>query len=147
VRLRFATAAVAATLAIAGAASAQGGPRCRNISVTPLAFGTYNVYNAAPADSAGTITYRCNNNLSPTVTIDLGLAFAGGRRRMTRSGGGDWLSYDIFADAARTVVWSSTPVAVPTGNNVTVPYYARAFALQDVSVGSYTDTLIVTFNF
>ena len=50
-------------------------------------------------------------------------------------------------DAARSVVWSSTPVAVPAGNGVSVPFYARAFALQDVSVGSYTDTLIVTFNF
>ena len=36
---------------------------------------------------------------------------------------------------------------VPTGNGVSVPYYARAFALQDVSMGSYSDTLIVTFNF
>ena len=45
------------------------------------------------------------------------------------------------------MVWAATPIAVPAGNGVTVPFYARAFALQDVSVGSYSDTLIVTFNF
>jgi spore coat protein U-like protein len=147
VRLRFAVAVAAITLAGAGAASAQAGRRCRNISVTPLVFGSYDVYSAVATDSAGTIAYRCSNGLNPTVTIDAGLAFAGGRRRMTRTPAGDWLSYDIFVDAARTVVWSSTPVAVATGGNRTVPYYARVFALQDVSVGSYTDTLIVTFNF
>ena len=30
---------------------------------------------------------------------------------------------------------------------MTVQFYGRVFALQDVSVGAYTDTLVVTFNF
>jgi spore coat protein U-like protein len=66
---------------------------------------------------------------------------------MTRGAGGDWLSYDIFVDVPRTVVWSSTPVSVPAGNAATVPFYGRVFAQQDVSVGSYADTVVVTFNF
>lgn len=143
----LAIAAALATLAIASPASAQAGRRCRNISVTALAFGNYDVFNATPTDSAGSITYRCSNGLSPTVTISLGLAPSGGQRRMSRSGGGDWLAYDIFVDAARTTVWSSTPVPVATGGTRTIPYYARTYALQDVSVGAYTDTLVVTFNF
>ncbi|MGZ6125901.1 MAG: Csu type fimbrial protein [Myxococcales bacterium] len=141
------TAIAIAILTCAGAASAQAGRRCRNIAVTALAFGNYDVYNPVATDSAGTITYRCSNGLNPTVTISAGLAFSGGRRRMTRTAGGDFLSYDIFVDAARSVVWSSTPVPVATGGTRTVPYYARVFAQQDSSVGSYTDTLIVTFNF
>jgi spore coat protein U-like protein len=136
-----------AIAAVAAASSAQAAPTCKNISVTALAFGNYDVYNATPTDSAGTITYSCPPPTTPTVTIDSGLAFANGRRRMTRAGGTDWLSYDIFVDAARNTVWSSTPVSVAAGNGVSVPYYARALALQDVSVGSYSDTLIVTFNF
>jgi spore coat protein U-like protein len=140
-------AAAALAFAAVAAPSARAAPSCKNISVTALAFGNYDVYNAVPTDSAGTITYSCPNPLTPTVTIDAGLAFAGGRRRMIRTPATDWLSYDIFVDAARTVVWGSTPVAVPTGNNLTVSYYARVFALQDVSVGSYSDTLVVTFNF
>jgi spore coat protein U-like protein len=136
-----------AIAALAAASSARAAPSCKSISVTVLAFGNYDVYNAAPTDSAGTITYSCPPPATPTVTIDSGLAFGNGRRRMTRAGGTDWLSYDIFVDAARNTVWSSTPVSVPAGNGVSVPYYARAFALQDVSVGGYSDSLIVTFNF
>ena len=136
-----------AIAAVAATSSAQAAPSCKNLAVTALAFGTYDAYNATPTDSAGTISYSCPPPTTPTVTIDAGQAFANGRRRMTLAAGTDWLSYDIFVDAARNTVWSSTPVSVPAGNSVSVPYYARAFALQDVSVGSYSDTLVVTFNF
>ena len=136
-----------AIAAVAATSSAQAAPSCKNLAVTALAFGTYDAYNATPTDSAGTISYSCPPPTTPTVTIDAGQAFANGRRRMTLAAGTDWLSYDIFVDAARNTVWSSTPVSVPAGNIVSVPYYARAFALQDVSVGSYSDTLVVTFNF
>jgi spore coat protein U-like protein len=139
--------AAAAALAAAVTSSAQAAPSCKSISVTALAFGNYDVYNATPTDSAGTITYSCPPPTTPTVTIDAGLAFASGTRRMTLSTGTDWLSYDVFVDASRTTVWSSTPVSVAPGNGVTVPFYARVFAQQDVSVGSYSDTLVVTFNF
>jgi spore coat protein U-like protein len=142
---RLAFAAAAATLFIGGAASAQA---CRNISVTTLAFDNYDVFSATPLDSAGTITYRCNMNRMPTLTISAGNAFSGGHRRMTRAPAGDFLSYDVYSDPARTTIWLATPVAVPhTGAIVSVPYYGRVFALQDTTVGSYTDTLIVTFNF
>jgi spore coat protein U-like protein len=138
----FAAAAIAAA-----AFPAQAAPSCKNLSVTALAFGNYNVYNAAPVDSVGTISYSCPPPTTPTVTIDAGLAFGGGHRRMPRGGGGDWLSYDIYVDAARTVVWSSTPVAVLPGNGATVNFYGRTFAQQDVAAGSYADTVVVTFNF
>ncbi|HYS09974.1 MAG TPA: spore coat U domain-containing protein [Myxococcales bacterium] len=139
-------AAAAAILAAAVASSAHAAPSCKNISATPLAFGNYNVYAAAPTDSAGTITYSCPPPTTPDVTIDAGLAF-NGTRRMTLGAGVDFLAYEVYVDAARTIVWSSTPVAVPAGNGVTVPFYARVFAQQDVSVGAYSDTLTVTFNF
>ena len=106
------------------------------------------MYATLPSDSSGTIGYSCPPPTIPTVTIDAGLAPSGGRRRMTRNPAGDFLSYDIFVDAARTVVWSpTTPVSVPAANAATVTYYARIYALQDASVGSYADTLTVTFNF
>jgi spore coat protein U-like protein len=127
--------------------AAQAAPSCKNISVTALAFGSYDIYSASPDDSAGTINYSCPPPTSPTVTIDAGLAFASGRRRMTRSAGGDWLSYDVFVNAARTVVWSSTPVDVPAGNATSVPFFGRVFPQQNVSVGNYSDTLVVTFTF
>lgn len=145
--MKLRPAAAVAAFAAAVALAAEAAPNCKSISVTALAFGNYDVYNATPTDSAGTITYSCPPPTTPTVTIDAGLAPSGGTRRMTLGAGTDWLSYDIFTDAARTVVWAATPVSVAAGNAVTVPYYARIYALQDSSVGSYTDTLVVTFNF
>jgi len=143
VKRLFAAAAVAAAIAL----PAEAAPTCHSISVTPLAFGNYDVYNAAPVDSVGTISYSCPPPLVPTVTIDAGLAFAGGHRRMTLGAGVDFLSYDIYSNAARSTIWSSTPVFVIPLINTSVDFYGRVFALQDVSAGSYTDTVVVTFNF
>jgi spore coat protein U-like protein len=143
---RLLAAAVISVAAVA-AAPAQAAPSCKSLSVTAVVFGNYDVYNATPTDSAGTISYSCPPPTTPTVSIDNGLAFAGGRRRMALAAGTDWLGYDIFVDAARSTVWGATPVSVPAGNSATVPYYARIYALQDSAIGSYSDTLIVTFNF
>src|SRR5438105_7552564 len=67
--------------------------------------------------------------------------------KVASTSGVDSLSYDIYVDAVHTVVWSSTPVAVVPLNNTAVDFYGSIFALQDVSVGSYTDTVVVTLNF
>jgi spore coat protein U-like protein len=138
---------LAGVLLFCAALPARAAPSCKNIVVTALAFGNYDVYTATPVDTAGTISYSCPPPAIPTVTIDLGLSFGNGRRRMSL-GGADFLEYEVYVDAARTTVWSSTnAVSVPQGNNVSVPFYGRIFPLQDVSVGAYTDTLVVTFNF
>ena len=142
-----ALAGAAAIALLAAAPGARAAPSCKNITVTPLAFGNYDVYNPVDTDSAGTITYNCPPPTVPFVSIDAGLAFGSGTRRMTLGAGGEWLAYEVYFDAAHTVVWSSTPISVPAGNAVSVPYYGRAFAQQDVSVGAYSDTLVVTFNF
>jgi spore coat protein U-like protein len=138
---------VAVLVLCAASSAARAAPSCRNITATALAFGNYDVYAATPVDSAGTITYNCPPPALPTVTIDLGLSFGNGHRRMSL-GGIDFLEYEIYVDAARTTVWSSTTaVPVPQGNNGSVPFYGRITPLQDVSVGAYTDTVVVTFNF
>jgi spore coat protein U-like protein len=133
--------------ATAAATAAHAAPSCHGISVTSLAFGNYNVYSATPLDSAGTISYSCPPPAVPTVDMSAGGANSYSPRKMQRSAGGpDLLAYNIFVDAARTTVWISG-VSVPSGNTLTVPFYGRIFPLQDVSVGAYTDTLVVTFNF
>ena len=134
------------TLTTLGAAAARAAPSCHGISVTALAFGNYNVYSATPLDSAGTIFYNCPPPAMPSVDISAGNSNSFSPRRMLQNTGTDTLAYNVYVDAARTVVWM-TGVAVPQGNGQTVPFYGRIFPLQDVSVGGYTDTLVVTFNF
>ena len=70
--------------------------------------------------------------------------------------GGEKLSYNLFVDAARTAVWGdgtsgttnytrSNPPA--NGNNVNVTIFASIAAAQDVSAGSYSDSVSVVINF
>ncbi len=141
-RLRFAL-----LLALAVPAAARAAPSCHGISVTALAFGNYDVYGAAPLDSVATISYSCPPPAVPVVDISAGSAGSFSPRRMTLTGSTDTLAYNVYVDAARTIVWNNTPVAVPQGTGKSVPVYGRVFPLQDVSVGSYADTLVVTFNF
>ena len=56
-------ASAAAALVVCAASSAIAAPSCKSISVTPLAFGTYDVYNATPTDSAGTNFHLWGNDV------------------------------------------------------------------------------------
>jgi spore coat protein U-like protein len=137
----------ALALALLVASAARAAPSCHSISVTTLAFGNYDVYATTPLDTAGTILYSCPPPALPTVSISAGNGGSYSPRLMQLTGGTETLQYNVYVDAARTTVWGATPISVAQGNVQTVPFYGRIFAQQDVSVGSYTDTLVVTFNF
>ena len=140
------------------AAPAMAAPNC-SISATPVAFGTYDVFATGPTDSLGTITYRCTGmGNSNTVTIDLDTGWWGSvaQRRMARFYwfGLEYLPYNLYLDAARTTVWGDGttaqhygPVQPPNGRDVNVTIYGRIPPRQDVSAGTYFDTVTVTINF
>jgi spore coat protein U-like protein len=142
--------AVVATALIAFGFGARAAPSCKGLSTSPVAFGSYNPVSAAPTDSVGTISYFCPGALSPVISISAGSAGSFSPRGMV---GADVLGYNLYADAARTVVWgdgTSGSVTVPgvtSTNPATANIYGRIFPLQSVSAGSYSDTLIVTINF
>jgi spore coat protein U-like protein len=144
-----------AALCLAGAtnAAAQQTPSC-TISAVSVAFGNYNVFNAAPVDSAGSVTFRCNSaaaNIS--ITLGKGASSTFAPRTMTKVG--EALTYNLYFDAARTNVWGDgtggtstyTNANPPNNQNVTLPIYGRIPAGQDVSAGPYTDTVLATVNF
>jgi spore coat protein U-like protein len=141
-------AAIVATALIAGGARAA--PTCKGLSTSPVAFGSYNPVSATPTDSVGTISYFCPGALSPVISISAGGAGSFSPRGMV---GADVLGYNLYTDAARTVVWGDgtsgtvTAPGVVSTNPATANIYGRIFPLQNVSAGSYSDTLIVTINF
>jgi spore coat protein U-like protein len=125
------------------------------ISATGVNFGNYDVFATAADDSTGTITYRCaagDNHI--TITLSRGSSGTFSPRRMTKAGG-EQLAYNVFTDATRTTIWgdgtggtSLYSVNNPPNNQDTVlTVYGRIPASQDVSVGSYSDTLVATINF
>ena len=144
--MRRALIAAAASLLVPAAARAAS---CTNLSAT-LTFGpaAYNVYNAGDMTQAGSLSYKCPPSLAPLVSMSASLNGAYRPRQMTS--GGNTLDYDLYFDAAMTIVWGvgADSHPVPTGGATqTIPFYGRIFAQQDAAVGNYSDTITVTFNF
>ena len=79
---RRAAAVLAAVLVVLGSARAEAA--C-TLSATPIAFGTYNVFQAGPDDSTGTITYRCGTR-SQHPHFDLGWPSGTFTNRTLRTG-------------------------------------------------------------
>ena len=126
-----------------------------SLSSTSMVFGTYDVLVATPLDTTGSVVYRCTQrDHNIMITLDRGGAASFATRRMVK--GSDQLLYNIYLDAARTVIWGDGSGGTqafftrnPQGNNqdLTVPIFGRVPARQDLGVGAYTDTIIVTLNF
>jgi spore coat protein U-like protein len=124
------------------------------ISATSVNFGTYNVFNGSDVDSTGTVTYRCNGSAhNITVGLTQGASGIFNPRRMQK--GAEVLSYNLFLDASRSTIWgdgtsgtSTYSIANPPNNtNVNLTVYGRVQAGQDVSAGSFSDTVTAVINF
>jgi spore coat protein U-like protein len=124
------------------------------ISATSVNFGSYNVFNGSPTDSTGTVTYRCNgsaHNITIGLTQGAGASF--NQRQMQK--GSESLTYNLFVDASRTNIWgdgtggtSVYSIANPPNNtNVNLTVYGRVTAGQDVSAGTFSDTVTAVINF
>ena len=144
--MRFAS--IAAGVCLLAAAGARAAASCKNLGAS-LTFGPagYNVYSPADVTQVGSITYSCP---PPTAAVvSLSASGNGAYRPRQMISGANTLNYEVYFDAALTIVWGvgadSHPVAA--GNGATVPLYGRIFALQDAAVGTYSDTITVTFNF
>ena len=83
-----------------GAAKAEAA--C-TLSATAVAFGTYDVFQAGPDDSTGTITYRCGNgdrNIRIAISAGTGGTFA----NRTLKTGSENLLYNLYLGGF-TQVW------------------------------------------
>jgi spore coat protein U-like protein len=143
---------VTSVLAFAGRAYAG----CGITTSTGIAFAPYDVFSAVNNDAQGSITVICNIGAAPPnppvdVTITISASPTSGSinpRQMLDPVSGDRLNYNLFINAARTIVWSDNPASPNTVflNNMrrttparTTQVYGRIFAGQDVSAGSYSD--------
>lgn len=138
---------------LAGASNASAQPLSCTVSSTGVSFGSYDVFSGSSLDSTGNISFSCTkNNVNVTITLNTGGSGIFSPRRM---GGPDSLDYNLYTDAARSTIWGdgtsgTSPHMQSSGpkdstNNVTV--YGRVFAGQDVSAGSYGDSITVTIFF
>lgn len=126
------------------------------IAAADLAFGPYDplVTNlTVPLDVSSTVTVACTKGTAATVGLDAGQnsgSAVGTTRAM--AGGGAFLSYEIYKDAAHTTVWGNSGaglVAYTAASKApaTLTDYGRIPAGQDQPVASYADKVTASINF
>jgi spore coat protein U-like protein len=125
------------------------------VTATGVNFGAYDVFVAAPLDSAGTVTVSCDQNPPMDVTVAIGPSASSGAflpRSMRNASGPDRLNYNLFTNASRNVVWGDGTAGTATvllfkvnkNRSQTATIYGRIPPGQNVSVGSYSDRITVT---
>ncbi len=157
-RAALAAAGLAAALLCPATALAQPA-RC-NVQTQSVAFGSYDVFRPAPNDSVGAVLVSCSGPRGMPVGYEIRLSggFSGtAASRAMRSGDGWSLSYNLYADPARTVIWGDGSGGTRgladgyllIGPSVTrrYPVYGRQFPRQNVAPGTYADTLVVTVEY
>jgi spore coat protein U domain-containing protein, fimbrial subunit CupE1/2/3/6 len=124
-----------------------------SITTTPVAFGSYDPISAnaaTPLDGTGAVIVSCTRRARSRVDLGLGANPSGSTRRM--KGPTDFLTYELYRNAARNRVWGSGGAGrnlgrAPSRAPRTFTVYGRVAAGQDVGAGSYNDTVVATINF
>lgn len=165
--LVLAAAGIAVTIAPAFAGSAnvnflakaQVNANCTISKLTDLDFGTYDPLSAnAAADlpgSAGVLQIACTRgSTGVTIGLDVGQNASGTQRNMKTGAGGanQLLAYNLYQDAGLTTAWNNTSTFAVGAALIdrlphTITVYGNVPQAQDVTTGSYTDTVKATINF
>jgi len=123
------------------------------VSVLPVGFGAFDNLNN-PVDANGQVTVTCTILTPVTIHLDAGSHSNGLflSRKMANTAG-QTLNYNLYLDSARVLVWGDgtggTQVVTGTTGGVAalplhVPVYGRIASGQLGSVGTYSDSIIVT---
>lgn len=122
------------------------------ISATNVAFGAYVPTAASPTDVSSTVTTTCTQAAPYNIGLDAGTGTGATVAARKMTSGANLLTYSLFQDVPRAVVWGNTIATdtvalVGTGLAQATTVYGRIPALQNVAVGSYTDTITATVTF
>ena len=137
---------------LAAASTVRAAPTCSFAVGNALVFGAYSPFAVGHTDSVSTLLYRCPPGQSVRISLDRGLTGTFAARELRQ--GAEVLLYNLFLDAARTVVWgdgtggSSTGpgTARPGAGGTTTAYvFGRVPSGQDAVAGAFADTIRVTF--
>jgi spore coat protein U-like protein len=114
-------------------------------------------YSGSTVDVTGSVTVNCTSGTVYHIGLNAGNTPGStitNRRMFGGNGGQNYLGYQLFSDAARTINWgdsNGTNWVTGTGNGTDQQHtvYARAPAGEFSPLGSYTDTITanITGNF
>jgi spore coat protein U-like protein len=135
-----------------------------SLTAVGVAFGAYNPFAAGDLDSTGNVHLTCSGVaavlIDYKVTLGSGTGSAGSFAPRRMSSGSNRLNYNLYMDAARTVVWgdgtgatsnfvgSFTGAVIGNAGERDFTIYGRIPAGQITAVpGSYTDTVTVRVDY
>lgn len=137
--------AAALTLLVPTAAEAQS---C-TVSASPVSFGAYDPFYGGDVDVTGSVTVDCTEATPWVASLSAGLHSSGSfsPRKMRHASLAFFLEYELYLGPARTTVWGDGSGSTSTGSGTgdgELTVYGRLPALQNVHVGTYSDTVTVT---
>jgi spore coat protein U-like protein len=155
-----------AALALAAAAPAAHAAADCSVFSSTLNFGTYDVLDPTPTDSTTNILIICTRDPPPnteivsyTLTLSVG---AGSYAARTMAQGANTIQYNLYTSPAMTpaTIWGNgtggTAVVgasmqpLTASNTIRLAFhtiYGRIPARQDVRVGTYTGSVVLTMNY
>ena len=133
------------------AVSVEVTPNCM-VAAGPLAFGTVTGADAPSQAATASVEVTCGPAVAFTVELDDGQNANAGTRRALDPATGQYVSYEIYTDAAHTRRWGSLEtqsvagVTAPTGTE-RLTAYGQIGSDTQVAAGRYGDLVTVTTNF
>jgi spore coat protein U-like protein len=128
--------------------SAEAWAQQCTVSATAVNFGGYDISSGSPVNSTGTIGVACTPPVATVVKLDAGLNSGGNFNPRKMSGSGNYIEYNLYTDAACTMIWgdgTGNTFTQSGGSNILV--YGKLPALQNVRPGAYSDSVTVIVEF
>lgn len=127
----------------------QNACNVNTVAPTTLDFGTQGPL-IADVDQTATITVTCTTNAPYNVGLNGGGGGAINARRMIN--GADTVAYQLYSDAAHTLVWGNTvntDTVAGTGNGLAqaLTVYGRVPTQTTPPAGIYTDSVTVSVTY
>lgn len=123
---------------------------CLINSASDLDFGQVDSQSARDLDQSATITLSCPQNTPWLLTLNDGTNAMGGQRRMINNKG-QYISYSLFRDPARTLSWDAGIQMNGTGLGQTrpirIPVYGRVSRHSSLPAGTFRDNIIITLTY
>lgn len=139
--------ALAALAGLPAWAQAQESTTC-TVSSSGVNFGSYDVFSTTPDDITGSITVSCSASTSYSIALSAGY---GSFATRTLTNGSHTLDYNLYTNSTLTTVWgdgsAGTSTVSGTAASQTYTVYGSVPAQQNVTVGSYSDVIVVTLTF
>lgn len=119
-----------------------------SVSVVNVAFASYDVFTPTATNSTGTVKVNCSASATYAISLSAGAGTFASRVMLS---GSYELNYNLYTTSRHLTIWgdgtSGTVTINGTGKRASHTVYGLIPALQNVPVGSYSDTVTVTVTF